>query len=320
MTPRRILVVKTSSMGDIVHALPAVTDIRRHLPQVQIDWLLEKSFASIPALHPAVGQVWPMAWRKWRRALWQAETWHAMGELRRGLRHAHYDCVLDLQGLLKSALWARQAGSPCMGYDRHSIREPLASALYAGVAPVSRDLHAIDRCRRLVAAHLGWAAPESPPDFGIRAPQGDWLAPERRVVLIPCASRPEKFWPIGRWRQVLQACEARGLTAVVLWGNELEQRNAQEIAAGSSAVVPPFLSIRDTAAVLGGAALIVGLDTGFTHLGAAMAVPTVGIYCDHEPGLTGVTGSAFMRSFGGVGQCPATHDVLQAVHEALGPG
>ena len=108
----RLLIVKTSSMGDVVHATPVVNDIRRQHPGAVIDWLVEAPFAAIPQLHPGVRRVWPMAWRKWRGQLLRAATWRTMRSLRDDLRDQRYELVLDLQGLLKSALWARQSGSP----------------------------------------------------------------------------------------------------------------------------------------------------------------------------------------------------------------
>ena len=164
----KLLIVKTSSMGDVVHALPVVNDIRRHHPHAEIDWLVEAPFAAIPQMHPGVRRVLPMAWRKWRSQLLQAATWHAMGRLRDQLRRGRYEAVLDLQGLLKSALWARQAGAPVLGYDKNSIREPAATWFYQHKLAVPRDLQAVQRCRLLAAGHLGYLI-DSPPDFGLRA-------------------------------------------------------------------------------------------------------------------------------------------------------
>jgi heptosyltransferase-1 len=314
--PPRLLVVKTSSMGDVVHTLPAVTDITRAFPGAQIDWLVEKPFAAIPALHPGVRQVLPMAWRKWRRSLGDPATRAAIGDLRQRLQAERYDLVLDFQGLIKSVMWAVQAHGPRAGYAWSSAREPLASLFYRHTAEVPRDLHAVERCRRLAAAHLGHALPATPPDFGLRAPVAAWQPPGPWAVLIPCASRPEKLWPEDRWRAVVRAVEARGWTPVVLWGSPQEEALAQRIAAGTSAVMPPFLTVADAAAVLAGAVVNVGLDTGFTHIAAAFGRPAVGIYCDFEPGLAGVTGSGFVRSLGGKGQVPPLEDVMAAFEAA----
>lgn len=311
----RLLIVKTTSMGDVVHALPAASDMLRAFPGVQIDWLVEQPFAAIPALHPGIKRVLPLAWRKWRHRLLKRETWRAMGELRELLRASRYDLVVDLQGLLKSALWARQAMGPVGGYDRRSIREGAASLLYARRAAVARDLHAVDRCRRLAAALLGYPLPATAPDFGLRAPAAVWGAPDRYAVLIPNASRPEKLWPESRWVAVGKRLQDRGCKPVVLWGSEPEQTLAERIAAGCDGEVPPFLKVREMAAVLAEGQCIVGLDTGFTHLGAAFGRPTIGIYCDHEPGLAGVTGAGWVRSIGGVGQVPRQQDVLALLDE-----
>jgi heptosyltransferase I len=322
----KLLIVKTSSMGDVVHALPVVADIHKHVLDAQIDWLVESPFAAIPQLHPGVTRVLPMAWRKWRQQLFSRSTWRAMRQLRHELRAAQYDAVLDLQGLLKSALWARRAGAPVLGYDSRSIREPLAARLYARTVPVSREMHAVQRCRGLVAAHLGYAAPDSAndsPDFGLMAPTGGWVPRNAYAVLIPNASRAEKLWPERHWVAVGNRLYERGLQPVVLWGNPAEQTLAERIAAGCEGDVPPFLKVGEMAAVLAGAQQVVGLDTGFSHLAAAFGRPTIGIYCDHEPGLAGITGpgrpgSTLVASIGGKGQVPGKAEVLALLDRQMG--
>ncbi len=314
MSRPRILIVKTSSMGDVVHALPTVSDIRRAFPTAQIDWLVEASFAAIPRLHPGVNRVLPMSWRRWRKQLSTGAAWRAMRELREELRTETYDCVLDLQGLLKSAIWARQARGPAMGYDRASIREPLAAWLYARRAPVSRELHAVQRCRLLAAAHLGYPPPTTVPDFGLVPPaKSGWKVRGASAALIPCASRPEKIWPEARWIVVGKRLKAMGLSPLVIWGTEAEQVRAERIAAGCEGEVPPFLNVHDVAALLAATRRVVGLDTGFTHLAAAFGRPTIGIYCDHEPGLAGIVGPGGVASVGGKGQVPTLAEVMALV-------
>jgi len=308
-------------MGDVVHALPVVSDICREQPGTSIDWLVEAPFAAIPALHAGVRRVLPLNWRKWRRQLWARETRVAIAALRSELKRERYDLVLDLQGLLKSALWGLQADGPLVGYDRSSLREPLASLFYRRCAPVARHLQAVERNRRLAAAHLGYAIPPSPPQFGIRVPTGLWQAGSASAALIACASRPEKLWPEANWIAVGQRLRAAGLLPVLVWGNDEERARAQRIASGCDGVVPPFLSVADTAVVLGQAHQIVGLDTGFSHLAAAFGQPTIGIYCDHEPGLAGITGPGPVASLGGKGQVPSLEAVLAQLecHLALAP-
>ena len=320
----RVLIVKTSSMGDVVHALPAVSDMLVALPELEVDWLVEAPFSAIPYLHPGVARVLPMAWRKWRKSLGQPETRAAIAALRCELRRERYDLVLDMQGLLKSVLWGLQARGPLVGYGWGSIREPAAALFYRRCASVSRDLQAVERNRRLAAAHLGYAMPDSSPDFGIHPPRwgskpndGGWRGPERCAALIPCASRPEKLWPEDRWAAVGQRLQAEGLTPVLVWGSPEERERAVRIAAGCGGLVPPFLTVAATAALLGRAQQIVGLDTGFSHLGAAFGVPTVGIYCDHAPGLAGITGPGPVASLGGKGRVPELDAVLGALNRQL---
>lgn len=315
--PPRVLIVKTSSMGDVVHALPVVDDLRHHHPGAIVDWLVEPAFAPIVELHPGVRRVLRVGWRRWRRQLGRAGTWRAIAALRRELRAERYDAVLDLQGLLKSALWGALARGPLLGYDGASAREPLATLLYRRGAAVPRELHAVVRNRRLAAAHLGYAAPQTPPRFGLRMPDASWHVAEPFAVLIPNASRPEKFWPEDDWIAVGRRLAREGWTPVVLWGSEPERQMADRIAAGCDGVVPPFLPVGEMAAVLARAQAVVGLDTGFSHLAAAYGRPTVGIYCDHEPGLAGITGPGPVASIGGNGQVPALDAVLALVDAQL---
>jgi heptosyltransferase I len=314
-TAPRILIVKTSSMGDVVQATPVVADILAHFPQARVEWLVDAAFAAIPKLHPGVCRVIPMAWRKWRQQLLSPKTWREMRELRTALQREPYDMVLDLQGLLKSALWARQARGPVVGFDRASIREPMASALYWRGAAVPRDLQAVQRNRLLAAAHLNAMPPTAQPVFGLKPPAGGWMPRDRFAVLIPNAGRAEKFWPERHWVSVGRRMQERGWLPLVLWGRPEEQTLAERIAASCDGDVPPFLSVDEMAGVLARAEQVVGLDTGFTHLAAALGRPTLGIYCDHDPGLAGITGSGRVASIGGKGKVPQRNEVL-ALFEA----
>lgn len=319
----RILIVKTSSMGDVVHALPAVSDLARALPGAQIDWLVERAFAAIPQQHRAVRRVIPLAWRRWRRSLLRPSGAQARAEFGAWwseLRSERYDLVVDLQGLVKSALFAACAHGPRAGYDRLSIREPLASLFYRRRLAVPRDLQAVERCRRLIAGLLDQPAPTSAPDFGLRGrdapadataaaavPAGDY------GVLIPCASRPEKLWPEDAWIALGREWLARGRRPVILWGSPEEEARARRIAQGCEGQVPPFLTVGQTMPLLAGAREVIGLDTGLTHLAAAFGPPTLGIYCDHEPGLAGVTGPGRVASVGGKGVVPGLEQVRRAL-------
>lgn len=310
----RVLIVKTSSMGDVVHALPAISDMARAHPGIQIDWLVEKNFAAMPSQHRAVQHVITLQWRKWRKSLRTPETRSAIQAWRAEMKQHPYDLIIDMQGLLKSVGFACFATGPRAGYDWHSIREPLASLFYQRRARVSRQLHAVDRCRQLAAKVLGYAVPDTPPDFGLRLSDRAWRpAPGSYAVLIPCASRPEKLWPQADWIAVGRQLADQGMAIAVMWGNAEEQQRAHAIAQATGAVVPPFLTVAEAADCLGHAQIVVGLDTGLTHLAAAHGRATIGIYCDHDPGLAGVTGPGRVQSLGGKGQVPSLQAVLKAM-------
>lgn len=315
----RVLIVKTSSMGDVVHALPAVSDMARALPGIEIDWVVERGFAAMPSQHRAVRRVLPLQWRKWRKSLRTPETRAAIRAWRHEMSRDRYDLIIDMQGLLKSAAFACFAQGPRGGYDWHSIREPLASLTYSRKARVSRQLHAVDRCRQLAAQLLGYPLPDTPPDFGLQAALEAWSprAGHAFAVLIPCASRPEKLWPQADWVAVGQQLRAKGWDVAVMWGSPEEQRLAQAIADKIDGAVPPFLTVQQAADTLAQAQVVIGLDTGMSHLAAAHGRPTVGIYCDHEPGLAGLVGSGPVVSLGGKGQVPSLLQVETALAQVL---
>lgn len=316
----RILIVKTSSLGDVIHNLPVVSDIRRHFPDATVDWCVEESFAAIPRLHPGVGKIIPVAVRRWRKTLLKAASWREMAEFRRGLQAKPYDAVVDTQGLLKSALMASHAHGPTLGYDANSAREPMAARLYDRKFSVSLELHAVVRNRRLAAAALGYAA-DGEPDYGIEAvPAGfPWLPHRPYVVFLTATSRDDKLWPEANWLALGQQLNSLGISAVLPGGSPVERERAIRLAAGiPGAVAAPAMNIPDLAALLAGGRAAVGVDTGLTHLAVALKVPTVALYTATDPGLTGVLGVGFHRNLGGKNQIPSPAAVLAELQLALG--
>ncbi|MFC5299795.1 lipopolysaccharide heptosyltransferase I [Azospira restricta] len=315
----RILLVKTSSLGDVIHNLPVAADLARQIPGIEIDWCVEESFADIPRLSPAVRETIPVAVRRWRKRLFSGATWREIGALRRRLAGGGYDAVLDTQGLLKSALIATLAAGRRLGHDRNSAREPLAARFYDQTFAVPRELHAVERNRRLAAAAFGYAPPPAL-DYGIAAPAfaAAWLPETPLAVLLTATSRDDKLWPEADWIALGRALEKRGLSPILPAGNAVERERAARIAAAiPGAVAAPPLSIRELAGVLGRARLAVGVDTGLAHLAAALQVPTVALYTATEPALTGVAGAGFARNLGGAGRPPAVGEVLATADEAL---
>lgn len=315
----RILIVKTSSLGDVIHNLPVVSDIRQHFPDASVDWCVEESFSSIPRLHHGVGKIIQSAIRRWRRGLLKSATWQEVAEFRRALQADAYDAVVDTQGLLKSALMARLARGATLGYAADSAREPIASRLYDRCFTVSPELHAVVRNRRLAAAALGYAD-EGEPDYGIQAaPAGfTWLPHRPYVVFLSATSRDDKLWPEANWLALGRQLNAQGISAILPGGSPVERERASRLAAGiPGAVAAPAMNIPDLAALLAGGRAAVGVDTGLTHLAVALKVPTVALYTATDPGLTGVLGVAFHRNLGGKGQIPSPDVVLAELKSAL---
>lgn len=318
----RVLIVKTSSMGDVVHALPMVSDIARAHPGATIDWVVEEGFAAIPRLHPAVARVIPVALRRWRERLAAPGTWREWRAARAALRQQRYDRIVDCQGLIKSAWLARRARGPVAGPDAASAREPLAACLYKQRIGLPRNVHAIDRNRRIGATALGYVL-DGPPRFGLKlaAAGGELraLADERPyAALLTNASRATKLWPDDRWAEVEVWLAQRGLRSLLFWGTEAEAVRTCARAAGMrDAEVAPHAPLDAIAAVLARARVVVGLDTGLSHLAAAVGAPTVGIYCDYDPALVGITGDAPCESVGGVGRAPSAAAVIAAIERVL---
>ncbi len=310
----RILLVKTSSLGDVIHNLPVASDIRRCLPEASIDWLVEENFAEIPRFHPAVGQVIPVAMRRWRKSLLSRATWREIGHFRRLVSADIYDAVIDTQGLVKSALLASQARGHKFGQSAASAREPLAARFYDRCFDIPRQQNAVLRNRQLAAAALGYALDDLPLDYGITAPalQADWLATGNYAVLLTATSRTDKEWPEDRWHTLGTALNAAGLHCVLPGGNSAERARAARIAETlPHAVAAPAMNLTDLAGLMAGAALVIGVDTGLVHLAAALQRPTVAIYCGSDPSLTGVLGTAPHRNLGGIGQTPAPAEVIE---------
>lgn len=318
----RLLLVKTSSLGDVIHALPLATDLAQARTGVEIDWVVEEGFAPIVRMHPAVRRAVPVAVRRWRKDLLSRATWQEIGDARRAVRDGHYDLVIDSQGLLKSAWMARWAHAPIVGLDKASVREPLAARLYQRPVAVDRALHAIARNRAIGAAALGYTA-DGPPRFGLTAPP---VPPELAeftrapyAVLLTNASRPTKLWPDERWRAVEASFAERGWRSLLFWGSMEEGDRTHARAQGMrAATVMPRLGLEAVAAVLARAQVVVGLDTGLSHLAAALNAPTVGLFCDYDPRLVGLVG-ARCASLGGVDIHPPVADVLAAVERVRAP-
>ncbi|STB70408.1 Lipopolysaccharide heptosyltransferase 1 [Chromobacterium violaceum] len=310
-----VLIVRTSSMGDLIHTWPAITELKTHYPNIRLSWLTEESFADIARLHPQVDEVLTLSWRSWRRRLWQPSAWRELKALKQKLRDARFDLVLDSQGLIKSAIPARWAGAPLAGLGWGSAREALASLFYDKKHKVSRKLSAIDRNRLLFGLSFGYA-PDGPPQFGIsRGERPGWMLSGRYAVLLHATSRASKEWPEARWVELgTRLSTQHDMVTVLPWGNDKEKARAQRLAARlPAAVVAPKMSLVEAAGLLGNASAVVGVDTGLVHLANALNVPVAAIYTDTDPQQTGVVETPWATNLGNIGQCPTVDEALAAL-------
>ena len=314
--PPRILLVKTSSLGDVLHNLPVVSDIARHYPDALIDWLVEDSFASLPRLHPAVRNVIPVAIRRWRGKLFKAGTWREIAAFRSALSEEHYDIAIDTQGLLKSALLMRGAHGLRCGFDRRSAREPLAAVFYQRTFSVPAQQHAVERNRQLTALALGYEL-DGLADYGIRPPmiaRSGWLPDRPYIVLLHATSRDDKLWDEANWIALGLYLAGKRIRSVLPWGNEAEELRSWRLAdAIPDAIVPPRLSLNEAACLLGSAHDVIGVDTGLNHLAAALNVPTIGIYTATDPALTGLHAGAHAVNLGNMARAPDVAEVVDAL-------
>lgn len=316
----RILLVKTSSLGDVIHNLPVVSDIVQHFPDAKIDWLVEEGFAALPKLHPRVRKTIPVAARRWRHGIFQARTWNEIHAFRRDLALQEYEWVIDTQGLLKSALFSASAQGIHCGFNRDSVREPLASYFYHRTFTVARNLHAVERNRLLAASALGYQLTK-PANYGIQVPDlplPDWMPSGAYVVLLHATSRDDKLWQESNWVELGNYFYQQGIRTILPWGSTTEQARSIRLSSQiTDAVCPPGLGLNQITALMGDAHAVIGVDTGIAHLAAALNRPTIGIYTATDPSLTGLYSGRLAVNMGGKNAPPSAMEVKGEIEKLL---
>jgi len=283
----KVLVVKMSSMGDVVHTLPAVTDAARRIPGVQMDWVVEEGFVQIPKMHPGVNDVIGIALRRWRRSVSGARP-ELSGFLHR-VRRERYDLIIDAQGLFKSAAVALLARGPRTGFDWHAAREPIASLSYDRRVSVESGIHAIDKVRRLFAVALNYDLPQTAVDYGLGPHEATQGPPQ--VMFLHGTTWSSKHWPERFWLDLATRAVREGLRVVVPHGNDEELARARRIGAvDPSVVVMDRVGLDGLARELRRTAGVVAVDSGLGHLAAALDVPVVALFGPTDPVLTGPRG------------------------------
>ena len=287
----RVLIIKTSSMGDVLHALPALTDAMRAIPEIRFDWVVEEGFAQIPSWHPAVDRVLPVAIRRWRKHWFGSQAREERVVFKRALQSREYDAIIDAQGLIKSAaLVTRLAKGVKHGQDSRSAREPFASWWYDKRHEISKQQHAVQRTRELFAKSLGYALPTTTGDYAIAQHFTQALPADANqyLMFLHATTRDNKHWPEAHWRELIELMQPSGLKIKLPWGAEHEHQRALRLAEGFDFVeVLPKLTLEQVARTLAGARAVVSVDTGLSHLTAALDRPNITLYGPTDPGLIG---------------------------------
>lgn len=321
-----ILLVRVSSLGDVLHNLPIVADIHRHFPDARVDWVVEEGYVSLVKLNPHVRKVIPFALRRWRKGLGDAAVRAELRGFFRDVRAEQYDYVFDTQGLIKTGIVMACARTR-PGGQKVGLANGTEDSGYEGVSrifhnrsiPVEPRTHAVARGRQVVAAVLGHAV-DTPPDFGLPAPEGSarpaWMPPEDYAVFFHGTARDAKKWPAAHWIALGQALAP--MTVLLPWGSPREKEEAERLAAAlPNARVLPKLSMMDAVELARHAALAVGVDTGLTHIAAAFVRPTVEIYCDSPRWKTEGNWSPRIVNLGDTGAAPGVAEVVAAARRLL---
>ncbi|ORM68166.1 lipopolysaccharide heptosyltransferase RfaC [Pantoea rwandensis] len=318
-----VLIVKTSSMGDVLHTLPALTDAMQAIPDIRFDWVVEENFAQIPSWHPAVDKVLPVAIRRWRKHWFGSQQREERVLFKRDLQSRDYDVVIDAQGLIKSAaLVTRLAKGVKHGQDSRSAREPFASWWYDKRHEINKQQHAVERTRELFAKSLGYEQPAMQGDYAIASHFFATLPEDAHqyLVFLHATTRDNKHWPEAHWRELIELVQPTGLRIKLPWGAEHEHQRALRMAEGFGHVeVLPKLTLEQVAQQLAGARAVVSVDTGLSHLTAALDRPNITLFGPTDPGLIGGYGKNQheLRGENGTMQAISADKVMGKLQELL---
>jgi heptosyltransferase I len=325
----KILIVRVSSLGDVVHNMPMVADILRRHPGAVVDWVVEEAYVDLVRLNPGVRRIIPFALRRWRKSLFSSATRAEMRGFRDALREEAYDFVFDTQGLFKTGLVMRMARLAAGG-KRVGLANGTEDSGYEGISrifhtmsvPVELHTHAVQRARIVAAAALGYAV-DTPADFNLGAPalSPAWLPAEPYAVFFHGTARAAKQWSEERWIHIARFLGKRGMQILLPWGSSQEYAAARELALNMpNATVLPKLPMMEAVLLAQRAALAIGVDTGLTHIAAAYNRPTIELYCDSPRWKTEGNWSPNIVNLGDIGNPPSPEEVEAAIERLSKPG
>lgn len=295
---KKLLIIKLTSLGDLIHLLPSIEDFHRIYPSCQIDWVIDEHFQEIASLHPAIHAIFPSNHRKWRKHPFRLSTLFSLAHLIRSIRKAKYDLVIDAQGNFKSGLLTLLAKGRKAGFDRKSVAEKIATLAYHDSYFVSKELHAISRLRHLFSLAASYPLPIAPFDYHIdktRLQPPPFPLPKAYFLLIPNATWNTKLWPEAYWQNLIEALVDRGERILLPWGTEEELKRAHRLSTSPHVTILPKLSLKELGYIIDHAKQVISTDTGLGHFSAALGVPCLSIYGATNPKRIGTQGPLQMH-------------------------
>jgi heptosyltransferase-1 len=325
----KILLIRISSLGDVLHNMPIVQDLLCHFPQAEIDWVVEEAYVELVRLNQGVRKILPVALRRWRKQIFAANTWHEIAQFKKNLQQERYDLVIETQGLFKTGLIMGLAqlaphgkkvglanGTEDSGY------EAISRLFHDQSVAVERRTHAVLR-GRLVTAAAGQFLIDTPANFGLQIPalsntKPDWLPSYPYAVFFHGSAGQQKKWPQQHWISIAVELKKIGLPILLPWGNAQEKSEAEQMASQmENAQVLPKLQMQEAIILAQQASLVIGVDTGLTHIAAAYCRPTIEIYCASPRWKTEGNWSSQIINLGDDGNPPSVEEVRQALHQLL---
>lgn len=277
MAVSSVLLVKMSSLGDIIHSFAAVHDFKMRFPNVQLTWAAEEAYVSLLAEHPDVDVVLPVPLRRLRKT---SHLWFLTREWRMFRKHFSalpFDLAIDAQGLLKSAVLTYKASAPQkVGFDYKSAREAPATAFYNRTIAVDKTLHAVTRTRELFAQTFSYTFDRQNPNFGL-SPL--YEQQQKQLLFFHATSWLSKTLPKRTWQQLAHLATTAGYDVLLPWGNKKEFSQAQQIAGKNMKCrILPAMDIPALGQLLARSAGAISVDTGLGHLAGAYGLPVLGIF------------------------------------------
>jgi heptosyltransferase-1 len=340
---KKVLIIKTSSLGDIIHTLPAISDATQQINNIQFDWLIEENFTAIPHWHPSVQHVIPVAIRRWRKQLIQTLRSGQWQQFKQRLQQQQYDLIIDAQGLLKSAWLTHLAKGHRYGLDKHSAREPLASYFYQHPQAVNKQQHAVERVRQLFAQSLNYSYQNLPLNYGISEhlsaltdlntlTQRATENPNNPTILfLHGTTWASKHWPEHYWIKLAQTLIAEQYKILLPWGNAAEyqralriqqhavQSNSTTINDHQSIIILTKMNLDQLAQQILTVDAVIAVDTGLAHLAAALNRPTIALYGPTSSGLTGTYGDHQIHLQSTFSCAPCFKKSCQKINDGINP-